>query len=64
MMGSRRNTEQPKLEKTRGNGHVLSMASLLEEKVIEVKPPHPFDSIFGAKVNEKIQSTKTFGLTF
>ena len=43
------------------------MASIFEEKVEEEKPPHPFDAVFGAKINKKIQADHgdvTIGLTF
>lgn len=35
-----------------------SMATLFEEKVEEEKPPHPFDSIFGPRVNNVIQANQ------
>mmetsp|Transcript_36428 Transcript_36428/g.47797 ORF Transcript_36428/g.47797 Transcript_36428/m.47797 type:complete len:116 (+) Transcript_36428:600-947(+) len=45
---------------------VQSMASLFEEKVEEEKPPHPFDSVFGPKINTQIQAQagSTIGLTY
>ena len=43
------------------------MASLFEEVVEEEKAPHPFDAVFGEKVNTSIQENtggQTIGLTF
>ena len=39
-------------------GAIQSMASLFEEKVEEEKPPHPFDAMFGPRVNQVIQANQ------
>ena len=43
------------------------MASLYEEVEVEEKAPHPFDAVFGEKINSNIQDNtggQTIGLTF
>ena len=43
------------------------MASLYEEVEVEEKAPHPFDAVFGEKINSNIQENtggQTIGLTF
>ena len=43
------------------------MATLFEEKVEVEKPPHPFDAVFGPKVNSSLQANTggaTIGLTY
>lgn len=55
-------TNAKKLPKT-----AVSMASLFEEEEEEAKVVHPYDNVFGEKVNKFIQSstgTGTIGLNF
>jgi len=57
------------LDKSRANLHEgpTSMADLYEEKVVEEKKPHPFDAIFGNRLNTLIQTNSagtSIGLTF
>ena len=65
----------PKTEKSKAENNqrpakgqaFTSMATLFEEKVVEEKPPHPFDAVFGEKVNTQIQTSvgaETIGLNY